>query len=336
MYITRFQFIPYQLKTTRPLQLSRYTLRIKKGYLLQATLAHSSKTCKLVAEVPAIPTIHPFTAKKARHQIGHILNTLKNRTLPEKARWTKPGFGILPLKYPLPPAQILFTLESLLLGIYHRQFLADFKLSPSFKVPINTLWMPEQPINTPLQTVKIKLQNVKNPWFQIQKLLKQHPHAKLRLDPCRSMTPGEIQTLIKSIPKKNLEYIEDPYPNLHKGLAQFSRFPLALDKELQAALKNKKITKNTVALVIKPSRDLALSGAIRLIRQKKFKIVISSPYDTVAGLWSLAHLGKISQTASGLDVQKVFQPPPALPPHPIRQNQLYMTKNYQKKIDKSP
>ena len=203
--------------------------------------------------------------------------------------------------------------------------------------PINRLFVPNFFELNPekINTLKIKIVRLKPALSLIQKLLKQNPRLKLRLDPNRSMQPGQIKQIVKYIPEKNLDYIEDPYPNLHAGLAKFNQFPLALDKELAHGLREESFPKNTLALVIKPSRDLSLSGAIAWILKKKYKIIISSAYETPVGLWSLAHLSRIAHTAGGLDVQKIFCPTKIIPFHRTSHNYLYIKKNYQKEVAKT-
>ncbi len=334
MHLSRFQFIPYTLKTVHPVSLTSHSFSIKKGHLVIINIhisTHQNKT--IAAEVPALPSVHPLSTKESCNELAKILNTLKNRILPTQLKWEQPTFGVLPTTATL-PTQILFSLESLLLSAYHQQFLDDFHLPASFKIPINRLFIPDssEPDDSNIQTLKIKTSNLKKPLLLIQKLLQQNPRLQLRLDPNRTMTPSQLESLVKYIPKRNLEYIEDPYPHLHQGLAVFNHFPLALDKELTHALQDKNIPQNVVALVVKPSRDLSLSGVISLLQQKKFKIVISSPYETPVGLWPLAHLSAITKTPAGLDVQKFFQVSKTIPFHPTTNNHLHISENYQKQL----
>ena len=334
MYLSHFQFIPYTLKTVHPVSLTSHSFSIKKGHLVIAnihTSIHQKKT--IAAEVPALPSVHPLSSEEACHELAKILNTLKNITLPTQAKWEKPAFGVLATAATL-PTQVLFSLESLFLGAYHQQFLDNFNLPVSFKIPINRLFIPDssEPDDSNIQTLKIKTSNLQKPLLLIQKLLQQNPRLQLRLDPNRTMTPSQLESLVKYIPKRNLEYIEDPYPHLHQGLAEFNQFPLALDKELMHALQDKNIPQNVVALVIKPSRDLSFSGAIALLQQKKFKIVISSPYETPIGLWPLAHLSAVTKTPAGLDVQKFFQVSKTIPFHLTTNNHLHISANYQKQL----
>lgn len=333
MQIVHFQFTPYTLKTVHPVSLTSHNFHIKKGYLVTIDIHTHHGKQTITAEVPALPSVHPLSSEKARTVLTEILNTLKNKPLPSQVKWEKSIFGLLPVTTSL-PTQILFSLESLLLGAYHQQFLNDFNLPASFQIPINQLFIPGcfEPKNSNIHTLKIKIADLKNPLTLIQKLLQYNPRLQLRLDPNRTMTPDQIKLLTKKIPKKNLEYIEDPYPDLHRGLAIFDQFPVALDKELIPAFQNKNIPQNVAALVIKPSRDLSLSGTISLIQQKKFKIVISSPYETPVGIWPLAHLSAITKSTAGLDVQKIFQPSTMFPLHPTTNNHLYIAENYQKQL----
>ena len=146
--------------------------------------------------------------------------------------------------------------------------------------------------------------------------------CRLRLDPNRTLSPAQLKSLVTGLPESNLEYVEDPYPDLLMGLKQFSQFPLALDKELAPALHSNRFPSNTVALVVKPSRDLALSGTLALILKRTYTITISSAYETPLGLWPLIHLAAVSQTPCGLDVQKLFQPTPGLRFHPIANGKI--------------
>ena len=314
MKIIRFRLHPYNLPMAAPVQLTHHTFTIKKGWLLTAD---NDRGITARAEIPCLPGVHPLPYNDIPSAMGPVFDSFANRPMDTAPQWNRPLFGLLP---PLSlPTQLLFALESLLLDFYRKQFLERFGLPSRPVVPINELFIPGTfETHTPAaSTLKIKTPGLKNPASVIKTLLTKKKNCKLRLDPNRTLNPDRLRSLIASVPSDNLEYVEDPYPNLWEGLRQFDGFPLALDKELASALKTRLFPPNTVALVIKPSRDLALSGTLELIMEKKYKIVISSAYETPTGIRPLIHLAAVARTPCGLDVQKLFRPDPSLRFHPI-------------------
>ena len=332
MKIVHFHLTPYRLPMVTPIELTHHTFSIKEGWFLTAK---TDTGVRAQAEIPSLPGVHPIQQQDISTTLETTLKAIKNCPLAPHPCWDKPLFNVLPYS-PL-PIPFLFALESLLLSFYRTRFLQQFSLVSPLNIPLNQLFIPNsfETHNLTASTVKVKLSPSLEPSELLTPLLTKNKNCRLRLDPNRTFTPTRVQSLVDLIPPDNLEYIEDPYPDLWKGLAQFDQFPLALDKELASALDSNRFPPNTVALVVKPSRDLAVSGTLRLILEKKYKIVISSAYETPVGLWSLIHLGAVSKTPSGLDVQKLFLPSPSLNFHPVAAGRLQLDPEYQKSLDLS-
>ena len=314
MKIVRFHLQPYNLPMTSPIQLTHHTFTTKSGWFLTAEndLGHCAR-----AEIPCLPGVHPVSQEDVPSLLNPLLDSIKDTPLSDTPRWDHPLFDLLPL--PHLPIPFLFALESLMLAFYRTCFLERFQLPSCISVPINELFIPGSfETHAPsASTLKVKLPGLADPASLLASL-----NCRLRLDPNRTLSPTQLKSLLSHIPPNNLEYIEDPYPDLWEGLKQFSQFPLALDKELAPALRSKRFPSNTVALVLKPSRDLAISGALKLILQKKYHVTISSAYETPLGLWPLIHLAAVSRTPCGLDVQKLFKPTPDLCFHPHEKGRI--------------
>ncbi len=331
MKITSYHFIPFVLPTVKPIVLSRHILKAKKGFFVTII---SSDNQKVTAELPVIPGVHPLNRQQAKSLLEAFLKKLMKKPLPEKMKWHQTGFG---LSHTFRIPQLLFTLESLLIGLYRKQFLKDFNISTPLQVPINHLFMPSfKKLPLSVKVLKVKIDNLKNPQKTIHKLLALYPALQLRLDANGALTPKKLQQLLACILKKNLNYVEDPYIDLARGLKDFSDFPLALDKQVGYFLHSvKALPKNTKALVIKPSRDLALSGTLALIKKYAktgVNIVISSAYETSVGLWSLSHIAKVAGGFSGLDVEKVFATHSVCRLHKQRGGNLVIADDYQEEV----
>ena len=331
MKIVHFALTPYQLPMVSPIELTHHTFKIKKGWFLTA---ENEEGFSAHGEIPTLPGVHSVQYSEVPSMLNPILDAIKKRPLADHLNWKKPLFDLLPYNSEL-PVPFLFALESIFLAFYRTRFLNQFHLPLVLDVPINELYIPNSfETHTPVaSTLKVKLPGLSDPSSTLSKILTHKKNCQLRLDPNRTLTPHQLQCLVTSFPFNNLEYIEDPYPDLWEGLKQFDQFPLALDKELAVALYSHRFPNNTVALVIKPSRDLSLSGTLGLILEKKYKIVISSAYETPLGLYPLIHLAAVSQTPCGLDVQKLFQPSPSLPFHPINGGNIHLEPDYQSTID---
>ena len=327
MKIVHFHLHPYRLPMVAPIELTHHTFSIKEGWFLTA---RTDTGISAQAEIPSLPGVHPVKHHEVPYFLEPILSTIKNCPFDTHPFWNRPLFNLLP--YSSIPIQFLFALESLLLKFYRLKFLQQFSLSPTLSVPLNELFIPNTfETHTPVaSTLKVKLPGLSSPSSTLRALLAQNKNCRLRLDPNRTLTPDNLKSLVACLPPENLEYIEDPYPDLSEGLKQFDRFPLALDKELAHALKSARFPTNTTALVIKPSRDLAISGTLDLILEKKYKVVISSAYETPVGLWPLIHLAAVSRTPCGLDVQKLFKPSPSICFHPVARGTIRLGPNYQK------
>ncbi len=360
MKLASFQFKKYCFPTTKSIQLKSGLLTSKKVFFVTAK-TDCGKT--MSAEISSLLGVHSFSLLEAKKKISFILDHLKKNSFSRRMRWDRPFFGVFNSSLPyssLPPPQVLFPIESLLLGLYRQQFLEDFNLSSRLSVNINRLFVPcsfEISQLSHVKILKVKLSSLKQSQKLIKKLLKKNSNLKLRLDLNQGWTPFNVRKLVSVIPNKNLEYIEDPYKNLSKSLKQFNDFPLALDKELAHILQKNKFSSfykssswkwnvkhfnfpsNTRVLVVKPSRDLSISGSIFLIKKLRSKkipiqVVISNAYETPIGLWSLAHLAKVSQVPAGLDTQKVFRQTTLNKHlfHPTKINQLTIRSHYLKKF----
>ena len=332
MKIVHFTLTPYRLPMAAPVQLTHHTFKTKEGWFLSA---ENDEGARAHAEIPALPGVHPIRHEEVPSALKPFLNVIKNHAHTGHPNWDKPLFGLLPCDSTL-PTPFLFALESLLLAFYRTPFLQQFHLTTGPSVPLNELYIPNSfETHAPVaSTLKVKLPGLSAPASTLRILLDRKKNCRLRLDPNRTLTPTLLQSLIAALPPDNLEYVEDPYPDLWEGLKEFDQFPLALDKELAPALSSHRFPQNTIALVVKPSRDLSLSGTLGLIMEKKYKIVISSAYETPLGLYPLIHLAAVSGIPCGLDVQKLFQPSPSLPFHPVHAGNIRLEPDYQSKFEK--
>ena len=330
MRVVLFQLAPCELAMAAPVKLTRHTFQTKKSWYLTAKTDRGEWAR---AEIPCLPGVHPVPYREIPSLIRPTLDTIKDVSLPPEPQWDKPLFGLLPC--PPLPIPFLFALEGLFMAFYRTSFLRHFSLPSDLSVPLNELFIPGNfEVSAPVAPVlKVKLPGLSSPASTLAGLLSRKPDCRLRLDPNRTLTPTALESLLDSLPPGSLEYVEDPYPDLWRGLEQFNRFPLALDKELAPALKSARFPDNTVALVVKPGRDLAISGTLRLILEKKYTIVVSSAYETPTGLWCLIHLAAAARTPCGLDVQKLFRPSPSLRFHPVEGGTIRLVPDYFKGID---
>ena len=155
----------------------------------------------------------------------------------------------------------------------------------------------------------------------IQKICKDMPKIKIRLDANRGLSYTEVEKFAKLIYKNlpNIEFFEEPVSS-KKELTQLANkklFNLAIDESLQQAVKKGKYQSiiknpNNSVIIIKPT----LIGDLFLIKEiieyskiNNKKIIISSSFESSFTLYRLLTMSNkwLPQSNAGLDTMFIYQ-----------------------------
>ncbi|MDA3873007.1 MAG: hypothetical protein PF795_03500, partial [Kiritimatiellae bacterium] len=170
---------------------------------------------------------------------------------------------------------------------------------PERDVQVNALWIPGR---EPLDVLCRRLADWESPVVKIKPgaepdvrsiraLLQARPDAKLRLDGNRQWTVEVLRSVVESLPRDSLDYVEEPLidPDDYPRLGTSVDCPVALDESLllpegKALAENPLVT----ALVLKPTllgnaKDRAYW--INLAGRRGCHVTWSSSFESGVGLW---------------------------------------------------
>ncbi|MEX2607629.1 MAG: enolase C-terminal domain-like protein [Kiritimatiellia bacterium] len=195
---------------------------------------------------------------------------------------------------------------------------------PSAAVPVNALWLPN--LET-LDALCVRLEDWNSPVVKIKPgrepdldairaVLRARPDAKLRLDGNRQWSIKQLRTVVESLPRNALDYVEEPLSDQADYALLDFHCPVALDESLLFPEGKELAEKPFVtALVLKPTlmgnaEDRAFW--VDVSKRRGCQLTWSSAFESGVGLWHLARLAE-GGTAAGLDTGSIFVDDPVSP-----------------------
>ena len=218
------------------------------------------------------------------------------------------------------PSSVVFAVESVV-----EQLLSDDDAAEGKTVPVCRLLAGSHgdilraagqlDKETRLVKIKVARQHLADEIKLVQRLDAVLPgKVKIRLDGNRGWSLEEALTFAQGIPYQRIRFIEEPLTNADKlpVYASNGGLPVALDESLQGTYNLPEYFAGLTALVVKPT----LAGGLHRCRQladfaqqHNLELVISSSYESPAGIGTLARLASqvAPNTAPGLDTLSIFQ-----------------------------
>ena len=214
------------------------------------------------------------------------------------------------------PVNEVFAIEQFLLSylcvIEHKSLLNIFKNSTSCR--FNDLY--HESIKRTPRTIKFKIGRLE-PELEnetLSKLCKQQ--NLIRLDGNQMLTPEQLSRILKDIDLRYIQYIEEPFTSIAKwnqflcDYKEFSKLNFALDENYRSYYNKLDQIKNLSAIIIKPSRDLSISGLLAIKNDlTDYDIVISSSFEPELSLNTMIYLGAMFDTHHGLGTYTYLNDP---------------------------
>lgn len=326
-----FTLTPFEIPFLKPMTFGKKNYISKKGYYLNL---YDQNGKMGLAELSVLPHFYPNPLEKeASYLHRHIGKILKKSFDISKINIERPLFNLFEIDQPHSiTSPVLFCLESAILSwwknTYNKSFNKKFNIEKSFyKVPMSGLYIPKE--NDPLphlikewnkmgiNSLKVKVGRLK---LETEiKMLKDlntfsHGSLKLRLDGNKSFEVNDFIELCKILPLKTIEYAEEPLKNIEQWDLAYekTKVPLALDEGLLDFINNgERPINGLLAWIIKPIFIGGVSKSFELIRlanEKNYQPIISSTFESLVGLKTLALLShyqnNLKSTSSGLDTFK--------------------------------
>ncbi len=129
----------------------------------------------------------------------------------------------------------------------------------------------------------------------------------LRLDGNKMLSEMQLLHILENIDLRGIEYIEEPFKDVNTWNSfvtnndRYKNLEFALDESFHEYKNQIDKILNLKTIIIKPSRDLAISGLIKLSHEAPDKsIVISSSFENEISLNTLIYLGSLFENHHGL------------------------------------
>jgi len=301
----------FKIAFTTPILIGSKKYSKKEGLLLFSKNSSGDEVC---SELSPFIELHGISLVDARLEIDKLIPHL-NFNL-DNIDIRLPLFNLVPsLNKDLSniSAASLYCLETLALKLFPNELNFN-NLNP---VKINGLFIPgySKIKNSLPKVLKVKIGRLNSETEK--KALKELIDSGyiLRPDGNRSFSNNDLTSLMRSIPAKSIDYLEEPLKDIKEWNLFSSKHPfmMALDENLESYLNNKiEINHDSIkAWVIKPSVHYSISGCIKLIdraNKENIQLIVSSSFETSVGLIPLLYLANLQDknkpTYHGLDTLK--------------------------------
>lgn len=292
MNIDSFKIVPFKRRFKRPLTLKGRSYAYREGYYLICKDEHSNEVLTEIAPLP----------HWSKESLQEVLSQLKDLGKSEPITWETTSLeSIFP--------SVAFGIESALTN--------SSLLDPAFGYTHAHLALNAQNIveSCSVQKVKIRGDSLEKDMNTLQSLIQKLPELRFRIDANQSWQVEDALKWIEKIPRKNIEYIEEPFDNLSdlKAFSEKTNLPLAVDEMIyEYDIKDLEKIPSLQTVVIKPT----LFGGLQTIQKyietftKNIEIVFSSSFETEVGLCHIARLQNIINPHGpflGIDTLKFFE-----------------------------
>ncbi len=326
MKIVSISIYRFRLPLKRAVQIAGKKTDHREGYII---VIRDESGNMGYGEAAPLPGLDVTTGETCLKELKEFAAKTTGKTV-SLINWNPraPFMGLLDTKNGYSPPS-LFSIESALLFLLLKQ--PDFPvkkyfgdLSMGISLPVNGLFYPdeaEQNIEEQFnalkeggyKTVKVKVGRISEEAEinQIRRLAERmEGEIILRLDGNRSLDPEALDRYWESLQGHEIEYFEEPVKN--SSLYRKVKYNIALDESVGDYISDddidrKKLPGSVKALVLKSSWVKGLHGIFRSIDAANsygIKTVLSSPFNTGAGISALALIGTRPDT--GLETSHGF------------------------------
>jgi len=315
-----FHFTTFETKLTQSLNLWGEIYDKKKSYILHL---QDKKTGNIyLGELNNFQSLHKINLKTAKNKLENALTIIKNKEAQlQMFDPTKAGLNLFPhniSEFEKLPPSALFCLETALLEMVKYKAPSSFFSKGMKKSCALLIPQENQDLNEQLQLwlknqvthVKIKIGRALELERETLNFLlsdcSQH-NIQYRLDGNQQMSLTALNKLLEAIPLQNIQFFEEPLKEINEWEIFYSKFqrPLALDESFLERKNHPPV--GTKYVIIKPSITHSVSGCSKLISENKFKVIISSAFESSIGMGALKFLASQTNESPGLDTLKYLQ-----------------------------
>lgn len=336
MIIRHISLYQYDIPLTSLLPVGKQRIDHRQGLVLEITAADALDCCQHTELVEISPLsgndinaspITAFSRESLTEVIDYLLAlapTLRNKELEllesiaDECSLPSAAFGL---------SLIYQKLTGVLAGARQAHCAIQSQVVPLIYLKNETHAAPDQALtqsishqlsqyNADIQRVKVKVGQVDSQLEikLIYGILSLFPKMLLRLDANRAFTLDQAIDFCASLPKDNIEYIEEPCINPEDNLSfyQALAIPYGLDETLHDPTYQFEAMEGLVALVIKPMLLGSLNKLANLINDadtQGVQCVLSSALESSLGISDLAILASVltPDSSPGLDTLSSFK-----------------------------
>lgn len=288
----------YAIPFSSPIDFNGEVITTRKGLLL--ALQHQQTTA--YGEIAPLPGFSQETLQQALAAIEAAMLTLANNPLAEIST------GIPSVDFGIGCAQWQLTRQCA-----PRVRLKGHPLLAGDSKQIKSRVQADFPNGHHTLKLKVGRQEIEQDLKLIFELLAINPKLRFRLDANRRWSQEQAATILAALPLANIDYIEEPTPDLEANLKLVTQFhyPLALDETLQQPNYRYQPIEGVHTLVIKPSligSPLTIQNLVDQAQADGVKVVLSSAFETNIGLQAISELAEIvtPEEAPGIDTLSAF------------------------------
>ncbi|MAE59188.1 MAG: hypothetical protein CME69_09920 [Halobacteriovorax sp.] len=212
-----------------------------------------------------------------------------------------------------------FSLEQALLTYLIRtehQSLKEYLKTDDVKCLINDLFLENDNIHNKVIKYKIGRNSPKEDNNNIKEFIKNK--NILRLDGNQMLNSSSLKEILKEIDLSYVDYIEEPFQSIDEWNSfindsdDFKDLSFAIDENFKSYKYKLDQIHNLKAIIIKPTRDLSISGLFKLHQDiskqnHSYQIILSSSFDNEMTLNTLVFIAQLFNNRHGLGTFKYMK-----------------------------